>query len=148
MNHTTLSKQEATTQRIFRVVVAGGRRYADKAALYRWLDHFLRDRVAEGWTIVIIHGNCRRIDPETKAELPTADQLARQYAYDRGYDQVPFTAQWTKFGKRAGPLRNAEMAEYGHVLIAFWNKKSDGTKNMITLARLKGLPIRQVYSKY
>ena len=27
------------------------------------------------------------------------------------------------------------MAEYGDMLIAFWNKKSTGTKNMIGLAK-------------
>ena len=45
-----------------------------------------------------------------------------------------FPADWTKYGKRAGFLRNEEMAQYSDVLIAFWDGTSKGTNHMINTA--------------
>lgn len=50
-----------------------------------------------------------------------------------------FPANWTKYGRGAGHIRNAEMAEYADALIAFWDGVSAGTANMINLAKAKGL---------
>lgn len=46
-----------------------------------------------------------------------------------------FNADWTKHGRAAGPIRNAEMARYADRLIAVWDGKSRGTKNMIDTAK-------------
>lgn len=42
-----------------------------------------------------------------------------------------FEPNWKVFGLSAGPKRNRQMAEYADVLIALWDGKSRGTKNMI-----------------
>jgi hypothetical protein len=42
-----------------------------------------------------------------------------------------FPADWDKHGKAAGPIRNREMAEYGDILVAFWDGNSKGTGSMI-----------------
>ena len=42
-----------------------------------------------------------------------------------------FPADWDKHGRAAGPIRNKQMADYADVLIAVWDGKSRGTKNMI-----------------
>lgn len=52
-----------------------------------------------------------------------------------------FPADWNTHGKRAGPIRNAEMANYADALIAVWDGQSKGTANMITQARQKGLDV-------
>ena len=52
----------------------------------------------------------------------------------------PFPADWGKFGKRAGFLRNAEMAKYADALLAFWDGQSPGTKSMIQLMLNIGKP--------
>ena len=44
----------------------------------------------------------------------------------------------------AGPLRNEKMARVADALIAFWDGKSRGTKNMIDLANMKGISVRIV----
>lgn len=49
--------------------------------------------------------------------------------------QIPvkyFPAQWELYGNAAEPIRNAEMAEYGDYLLAFWDGKSRGTKHIIS----------------
>lgn len=49
-----------------------------------------------------------------------------------------FPAEWNKYGKMAGPMRNAQMMSYAKegipALVAFWDGKSRGTKNMINTA--------------
>jgi hypothetical protein len=42
-----------------------------------------------------------------------------------------FPADWNKFGKSAGHVRNQAMADYADILLAFWDGKSTGTKSMI-----------------
>mgnify|MGYP001124488586 FL=1 len=79
-----------------------------------------------------------------------ADQLGEQYAKLVGYEVSKFPADWDGLGKRAGYVRNAEMAKYAvensnyGVLIAFWDGKSKGTKHMIDLAKRNGLEVHIV----
>lgn len=79
-----------------------------------------------------------------------ADQLGEQYAKITGYEVSRFPADWDGLGKRAGYVRNAEMAKFAvadgncGVLIAFWDGKSRGTKHMIDLAEKNGLEIHIV----
>ena len=59
----------------------------------------------------------------------------------KGPDQVPFLAgyknvtvfapKWVKHGRRAGPIRNEEMAKYADGLILIWDGNSSGSKNML-----------------
>lgn len=49
--------------------------------------------------------------------------------------------QWNEFGKAAGPMRNRQMAENSEALLAIWDGKSRGTKNMIQTAKAKGLHV-------
>lgn len=50
-------------------------------------------------------------------------------------------ANWNKFGIRAGPVRNEEMAEVADALIAIWDGESKGTNHMIGIARMKHLKV-------
>lgn len=52
-----------------------------------------------------------------------------------------FPADWAKYGKRAGLIRNVEMANYADGLIAIWDGQSRGTKHMIDVAKDKGLVV-------
>lgn len=49
-----------------------------------------------------------------------------------------FPADWDKYGRAAGPIRNKQMLEYileeNPIVAAFWDGKSRGTKNMIDQA--------------
>jgi len=70
-----------------------------------------------------------------------ADALGERYAKDRGYSLRVFPAEWDRYGKRAGYLRNAEMAKYANALLAFWDGESRGTRHMIQIARESGLKV-------
>ena len=68
-----------------------------------------------------------------------ADMLGELYAKDKKYPVKLFPADWNTHGKGAGFIRNAEMAKYGNMLIAFWDGESKGTKHMIETAHRKGI---------
>jgi hypothetical protein len=69
------------------------------------------------------------------------DPLGERWAYLNDIPVKRFPADWDKFGKGAGPIRNREMARYGEALIACWDGVSRGTLNMVQEARLKGLKV-------
>lgn len=63
-----------------------------------------------------------------------ADRLAERYARDFGFPTKIFLPDWEGQGKAAGFIRNKEIVDYSDGVIAFWDKKSKGTKNSIDLA--------------
>jgi hypothetical protein len=68
-----------------------------------------------------------------------ADALGERWAKLYGIPVKEFPADWATFNKRAGPLRNLQMAEYADGLVAFWDGKSTGTADMIMQAQHHGL---------
>lgn len=129
-----------TGGRIFRVLVCGGRHFTGRALLYMNLDDLLSHH--KDTAVEIISGHASG-----------ADSLAEQYAVERGIMLRTFPADWNKYGKAAGPIRNADMLSYimskdsFPTVIAFWNGYSRGTKDMITKARNAGVPVKVVMYK-
>ncbi len=69
------------------------------------------------------------------------DNNGHRWAVERNIPIKLFMPDWLKYGKSAGPKRNAQMAEYGDALIAIWDGKSRGTKNMIDEATKRNLKV-------
>ncbi len=69
------------------------------------------------------------------------DSLGEVIANMCGLPVKQFIPDWTKYGKKAGFLRNIEMAEYADALIAVWDGNSRGTQHMIDIAKAKGLKV-------
>lgn len=69
------------------------------------------------------------------------DKLGERWALYHNTPLKRFPADWNKFGKRAGYLRNEQMADYADALIAIWDGKSKGTGHMIDIAKRKGLKV-------
>lgn len=59
------------------------------------------------------------------------DRLGEQWAISRSVPVKEMPANWTLYGKRAGPERNRRMADYADAAIIIWDGKSAGTRNMI-----------------
>ncbi len=70
-----------------------------------------------------------------------ADKLGERFARDFKLQLRIFEADWGGLGKSAGPVRNREMAEWADTLVAYWDGKSRGTKNMISEALKNGLEV-------
>lgn len=111
-----------------KIIIAGGRSFDDYNLLSKKCDAILINQK----DIEIVSGHAKG-----------ADSLGEKYAIERNYGLKLFPADWT-LGKKAGYIRNAEMAKYGDALIAFWDGKSKGTANMIKLAETNGLKIRVI----
>lgn len=69
------------------------------------------------------------------------DSLGEALASQLGIPTKIFPADWNTHGKKAGAIRNAQMAKYADALIAIWDGESKGTGNMISQARSKGLKV-------
>lgn len=69
------------------------------------------------------------------------DTLGEQYAQENSLKLYKFPADWSTYGRRAGYLRNAQMADNAEALLAIWDGESRGTKHMIDIAREKGLEV-------
>jgi hypothetical protein len=112
-----------------KVIVAGSRSFNDVPLLYQTLDRLLQKNV-EIASAEIVSGRAKG-----------ADQLGEMYAAENNISLKLFPADWDTHGKKAGILRNTQMAEYADILIAFWDGKSRGTKHMILDMLAKGKPV-------
>ena len=59
------------------------------------------------------------------------DRLGEQWARANDINVKEMPANWTLYGKSAGPRRNKDMAEYADAAVIIWDGKSAGTRNMI-----------------
>jgi ABC-type enterochelin transport system substrate-binding protein len=112
-----------------KVIIAGGRDFKN----YELLKEKCQKILANQKEVIIISGGANG-----------ADKLGEQYAQEYGHKVEKFLADWDKFGKSAGYIRNKEMADNADALIAFWDGVSKGTKHMIDLAKEKELKIRVI----
>ena len=70
-----------------------------------------------------------------------ADSLAIRYADERKLTKILFPANWKRFSRVAGFLRNEDMLSVATHLVVFWDGKSSGTNHMIEIAKAKGIPV-------
>lgn len=111
-----------------RVIIAGCRDFDDYELLKEKCDYFLQDEKKED--VVIISGHASG-----------ADAFGERYAQERGFQLETYPADWKAHGRAAGPIRNARMASAANALIAFWDGKSRGTKNVIETAKNHNLKV-------
>ena len=117
----------------YRVIIAGCRNFDDYALLKERCNDYLCEKM-ETHNVIIVSGHASG-----------ADALGERFAEEHGLQCEIHPADWGKYGRSAGPIRNAEMAEVSDALIAFWDGQNPGTRSMIELARKKGLQVSVVY---
>lgn len=100
---------------MLKVIVAGSRIFNNYEYLQKVLDIEIPPFIEE-----IVSGDAAGVD-----------SMGAKWAEERGFRVKHFPAQWEKYGKGAGYIRNHEMGDYADYLIAFWDGKSKGTKDMI-----------------
>lgn len=69
-----------------------------------------------------------------------ADTLGMEWASRNGLAVKGFPADWSTYGKAAGPIRNMEMAKYADSAIVIWNGRSAGSGDMIRCTVKLGKP--------
>lgn len=112
-----------------KLIIAGGRDFND----YELLKAEAEDFIGDANDVEIISGLAKG-----------ADSLGCRFAAENNYPLRGFAAEWGKFGKSAGIIRNKLMAKNATHLIAFWDGKSRGTAHMIGYAKDLALRVRVV----
>lgn len=112
-----------------RVLVTGSRRWADYATI--------RNAICISGASLIIEGSALG-----------ADALAKWAAEDFGIPILTFNAEWSKYGKAAGSIRNQKMLDEGKpdLVLAFPMSDSIGTWDMVNRARKANVPVRIIPS--
>lgn len=59
------------------------------------------------------------------------DMLGKRWAEANNVVVECYPANWDDYGRKAGMIRNKEMAKYADALVAIWDGSSSGTKHMI-----------------
>lgn len=122
-----------------RVIIAGSRGFGDYELLKKSAIEIITKKTMLPDLTRIISGGARG-----------ADTLGERFANEMGLEISRFIPDWDGLGKRAGYVRNAEMAKFAveddndGMLIAFWDGQSRGTKHMIDLAKRYGLEVHVV----
>ncbi len=122
-----------------RVIIAGSRDFNDYELLKREVLDIVRYDNRPKELVKIVSGGARG-----------ADRLGEQFAKEFDLKVKQFIPDWDSLGKRAGYVRNTDMAKFAcengnqGMLIAFWDGKSKGTKHMIDLAKKYGLEVHIV----
>ena len=112
-----------------RVLVCGGRDYRDS-------DHV--------WNTLCDLDASERIDCVIHGAATGADHEGMIWAQGNDRKHAPFSAEWERYGKRAGPLRNERMLRDGKpdLVVAFPGGR--GTADMVAQAQLAGVRVLQV----
>lgn len=122
------SEESNSGDNMFRVIIAGSRSFANYEMLKANMNRLLQNISDE---ISIVCGTARG-----------ADRLGEKYAKEMGFHVAYFPADWERYDKAAGYIRNKEMAQNADALVAFWDGESRGTKSMIDLAKEYDLAVR------
>ena len=102
--------------------MCGGRGYNDHARVFEVLDSI--------GPSVVIHGGA-----------PGADAIAGKWAKSRGAECEVFPADWLRYGRSAGPIRNRKMIMDGKPDLVVALPGGRGTQNMLAVARKVGCRI-------
>lgn len=118
-----------------KLIVAGGRDYRKYGFLQKRLNYLLKE-VKKTKNVIILSGGASG-----------ADKLGEFYAKTHGYSVIKHIPKWEDYPNKekknpAGVIRNKEMAREATHLVAFWDERSKGTKDMIIHAVDKKLTVR------
>lgn len=110
------------------LLVSGSRDWTDVEKIVSALN----DMRNEGYTR-LVHGGCRGLDC-----------IAAAVAMGMGFEVIKEDADWEKFGKKAGPIRNQMMVDgyQASFLLAFPMGEARGTGDMIRRAKRAGISMR------
>ncbi len=104
-----------------RLLVCGGRRYGNNRFLHKFLD-----------AINIVHGP---VDVLINGGAKGADTLAQEWAEHNKIHVETYMAEWDKYGRSAGYIRNGEILKIGKPDMVVCFPGGKGTAHMRDLAK-------------
>lgn len=123
-----MTVQKLTERGPVRILVCGGRDYADREAVFDRLDIAWRSVPLD--TLEIVQGGAKG-----------ADALAREWCGIRGVPYINVSADWHALGKKAGPIRNQKMIDLYHPALVIAFPGGHGTADMVRRASNAGIPV-------
>ncbi len=115
----------------FRILVCGGVEWSNIILTEGVLDGFRQTFHEQGKPIEIVQGGARG-----------ADFIAKAWAEKHGIPCETFKAEWKRYGRGAGPIRNSAMlATNPDLVIAFPGGR--GTNDTVTKAEKLGIQVRK-----
>ncbi len=120
---------------IKRVAVAGCRQYENYEEAKEYIDLCISE-IRKKYTLIFVSGGCRG-----------ADALGERYAAENGLKTEKYPADWEKYGRAAGPMRNKKIAEISDYIICFWDGQSKGTKSLLRFAEKSQKPVKIKFIK-
>lgn len=126
------------TYQNLKLIIAGSRTFDDPDELWRRTYQFLqilRPHLSHGDVsgVTVISGTASG-----------ADRLGEAFAGLHGLDLIRMPADWAKHGKRAGYMRNEQMATAADACIVFWDGTSKGANHMFNIAAASKMPVMLV----
>ncbi|TDB90944.1 DUF2493 domain-containing protein [Actinomadura sp. KC216] len=122
-----------------KLIVTGSRYWKDEVFIWKALDVFIGHYVGP---VTLVHGDCPPREDGTKGADRIADEWGLFHLGDDWIERHP--AEWSKYGKPAGMIRNKEMvnahldADY---VLGFPLGESRGTRGCMKYAREMGLTV-------
>lgn len=119
-----------------KLAIVGSRAFNDSFAMIEWL-YFFISGYENLWEekIEVISGECPK----------GADFIAKKAALISEIKYTGFPADWGKYGKAAGFIRNQQIVDACDMVLAFWDGKSKGTQDTINKAKKAKKPTFIVY---
>ena len=103
-----------------KVAIIGSRKILD----YEVVKKFILNNISLDTIELIISGGASGVDC-----------LAEKFASEFNIKTQIFLADWKKFKKSAGIIRNKDIISNADIIFAIWDGSSRGTKNSIDLAK-------------
>lgn len=100
-----------------KTIIAGSRSIES----YDLVRHYIQEL---DWTISEVVCGCAQ----------GVDSWGEMWALENNIPIKYFKADWF-LGRKAGPIRNKAMAEYADALLLIWDGKSNGSRDMLRIAR-------------
>ena len=106
-----------------KLAIVGSRDFND----YELMSEYIRSRF-----------NLSEVDAVVSGGAKGADSLAAKFAQEHDIELIVKKAEWDKYGRAAGPMRNKLIIQEADAVVAFPSAQSKGTLNSINLARKLG----------
>ena len=122
-----------------RIQITGSRDFTDFSIVQSAIVRTIEDSGAITYNSWVVHGGARG-----------ADTLADRIAKRIGCEVEVFPANWNRYGKMAGHIRNVEMLDTDpDIVLAFFKRGAGnrGTQNLVNEARRRGIPIKEYWEE-
>lgn len=114
-----------------KLLVCGSRGIIDKSWIKTQIESYWYWNLACYEKVTIIEGAARGVDT-----------IAKEYAQENGWLLEEYPAEWDKYGKSAGYIRNEIMVKAADEVLILWDGESKGTKHDIDLCEKHNKPYK------